>query len=122
MIHGNVSDLMQKDIDESEVFMCCATTQYCASVNCKRELKYASYMKKKILYILFESFNGADDRNENLHAIAFYMAEEKYYKHEDVNGIDNALKALVRLYLSLYFIFNYSNKKTAVNYLSLDRN
>jgi hypothetical protein len=62
-----------------------------------REIKYAFSENKKILYILFEKFNDRADRKQKLYAIDFNMAGEKYYKHEDVNGIDNALEALVIL-------------------------
>jgi hypothetical protein len=98
MVNGSVNKLMQQGIDQSELFVCCATTNYCASHNCKRELEYADYMNKNIIFILFEKFNGAEDRKQKLHEIGFYLANKKYYKHVDVDGIVNAVKDMVNIY------------------------
>lgn len=95
MILGNTDELMQQGIDQSQLFLCCATSSYCKSEFCMLEFKYAANIKKKIVYILFERFNGNEDRMEKLHKIAFRFAGEKYYKHEDIDGIVGALKNLV---------------------------
>ena len=98
MIIGNVDELMKKGIDESELFVCCATTSYCGSKNCLLEFNYAVNTNKKLIYILFEKFNGNDDRMNKLDAISFRFAGQKYYKHVDIDGIVKALEELRRVY------------------------
>ena len=97
MIVGDTDELMKKGIDESELFMCCATTNYCASESCLLEFKYAVHKKKKMIYILFEEFKGHDDRMNKLDAISFRFAGQKYYKHENVDGIVKAIEELRRV-------------------------
>ena len=97
MIVGDTDELMKKGIDESELFMCCATTNYCASESCLLEFKYAVHKKKKMIYILFEEFTGHDDRMNKLDAISFRFAGQKYYKHENFDGIVKAIEELRRV-------------------------
>ena len=56
MKHGNIKEQMKNGIDKSELFLCCATPGYCESDNCYDEIKYASYKKKPIIFILFEQY------------------------------------------------------------------
>ena len=95
MTHGNVDQLMQKGIDDSELFMCCASSAYCRSDNCMAEFNYAIGMKKKVIYVLFEKFEGDEDRMKKLHKIAFRLSRQKYYKNENIDGIVWAIKNLV---------------------------
>ena len=94
MIVGYVDKLMQKGIDQSQLFMCCATTNYCASANCLLEFNYAVNTFKNVIYIIFEKFTGNEDRMRRLHAISFRFAGQKYYKHENVDGIVKAIEEL----------------------------
>ena len=97
MIVGYVDKLMQKGIDQSQLFMCCATTNYCASENCLLEFNYAVNTNKKVIYIIFEKFTGNEDRMRRLHAISFRFAGQKYYKHVDIDGIVKAIEELRRV-------------------------
>ena len=97
MILGGTDELMKKGIDESELFMCCATTSYCESKNCLLEFNYAVQTYKKVIYILFEKFNGPDDRRKRLDKIYFRFAGQKYYKHDNLDGIVKAIEELRRV-------------------------
>ena len=97
IIVGDTDELIKKGIDQSELFMCCATTSYCASEYCLLELKYAVHKKRKVIYILFEQFNGHDDRMNKLDKISFRFAGQKYYKHLDIDGIKKAIEELRRV-------------------------
>ncbi len=98
MIVGNISELMRKGIDNSFLFMCCATTSYFSSDNCLLEFNYAINKKKNIIYILFEQFNGHDDRMKKLDRIAFRFAGQKHYKHENLEGIVMAIEELRKVF------------------------
>ncbi len=98
MISGNTDELMKNGIDHSQLFMCCATTSYCASKNCMLEFNYAVNTDKTVIYILFEQFNGHDDRMKKLDKIAFRFAGQKYYKYDNLNGIVKAIEELRKVY------------------------
>ena len=72
-------------------------TSYCASDNCLLEFNFAVNKKKRIIYILFEQFNGHDDRMDKLDAISFRFAGQKYYKHDNLDGILKAIMELRRV-------------------------
>ena len=97
MKSGNVNKLMKKGIDESDVFLCCATTSYCKSDNCMLEWNYAVDIRKKFIYIIFEKFKDKQERIEKLDEISFHLAGQKYFKHEDVEGIVTAIQDLVHM-------------------------
>ena len=97
MIVGNTDELMKNGIDNSQLFMCCATMSYCSSDNCFLEFNYAIY-KKNIIYILFEQFDGYDDTLNKLDKIAFRFAGQKYYKHDDLDGIVKAIEELRKVF------------------------
>lgn len=96
MVYGNVDELMKKGIDESKLFMCCATTAYCESKNCLAEFNYAVSVDKKIIYVIFEKFADKIERASKLSAIALRLAGQKFYKCENIDGIVTAIKALVQ--------------------------
>ena len=104
MIVGDTDELMKKGIDQSELFMCCATTSYCSSENCLLEFNYAVHKKKKIIYILFEKYNGEDDRMNKLDAISFRFAGQIYYKHFEIDGIVKAIEELRRVFNSMNIV------------------
>ena len=97
MMVGYVDKLMRNGIDESELFMCCATTRYCKRENCLLEFNYAVNTNKRVIYILFEHFTGNDDRMKRLDAISFRFAGQKYYKNDNVDGIVKAIEELRRV-------------------------
>jgi hypothetical protein len=84
MISGNTDEFMKNGMDHSQLFMCCATTSYCASKNCMLEFNYAVNTDKTVIYILFEQFNGHEDRMKKLDKIAFRFAGQKYYKYDNI--------------------------------------
>jgi hypothetical protein len=98
MIFGNTDELMKNGIDNSQLFMCCATTRYGSSDSCFLEFNYAVNKKKNIIYILFEQFNGHDDRMNKLGKIAFRFAGEKYYKNNNLDGIVKAIEELRKVF------------------------
>jgi hypothetical protein len=98
MIVGNTDELMKNGIDNSQLFMCCASTSYCASKNCMLEFNYVVNTDKTVIYILFEKFNGHDDRMKKLDKIAFRFAGQKYYKHNDLDGIVKAIEELRKVF------------------------
>ncbi len=57
-------------------------------------INYAVVKKKKIIYILFEQFDGYDDTLKKLDKISFRFAGQKYYKHNDLDGIVKAIEEL----------------------------
>ncbi len=91
---GNTAELTKNCIDNSFLFMCCATTSYCSSDNCLLEFNYA----KNIIYILFEIFNGHDDRMKKLDRISFRFAGQKHYKHDNLDGIVKAIEELRKVF------------------------
>ena len=105
MKHGNINHLMKKGIDESEIFVCCATTNYCKSENALKEFNYAIARKKLIIYIIFEIFNGEEDRLKKLDEISFEFARQMYYKHDDLDGIVRTVEELKRVKILIKFRF-----------------
>ena len=91
MIFGNINDSMQKGIDDSQSFICCASTNYCKSENSIKEFNYAIAIRKPILYVLVEKIKGEDQRMEKLKQISFHMAGKIFYKHTDIKIILKAL-------------------------------
>ena len=98
MIVGNTDELMKNGIDNSQLFVCCATTSYCSSDSCFLEFNYAVNKKKKIIYILFEQFNGHDDRMKKFDKVAFRFAGQKYYKQDNLDGIVKAIEELRKVF------------------------
>ena len=94
MVHGNIDKIMKKGIDESLLFLCCATTSYCQSENAMKEFNYAVAKKKSIIYVLFEKFSGDNDRLEKLDAISWHFARQLFYKHNDIVSIGRAIEDL----------------------------
>ena len=94
MINGDINRMMKKGIDESELFLCCATTSYCKSENCIKELEYASRKKKEIIWVLFETFNGKEDRIQKLDEISWYFGDQKYYRNDNVEDLVNVITKL----------------------------
>ena len=88
MRRGDIQQIMQQGIDQSKLFLCCATTDYCKSESCLRELRYADYIKKEIIWVLFENFKDSEDRKLKLKQIGWYISHQKYYKHNDSNLIN----------------------------------
>jgi hypothetical protein len=126
MISGNVDNLMKNGIDNSELFMCCATTNYCSSDNCFLEFNYAIFTGKKIIYILFEKFNGNKDMLKKLDKISFRFAGEKYYKHDDLDGIVKVIEKLRQVFsfkMRILFIellkLSRMTENKLINYLFL---
>ena len=101
MTHGNMNDKMRDGIDESEIFLCCATTDYCRKegtpskeLNTLKEFNYATAKGKEIFYVIFENFKNKQDRLDQLKEISFEFANEMYYKHDQVNSILDALEKM----------------------------
>jgi hypothetical protein len=128
MTSGNIEKLIQKGIDQSKLFICCATSSYCKSEMCLLEFNYSVYKKKKIIYILFERFSGNEERLEKLDEIAFRFAGQMFYKNEDVKGIVIALKVFfVKTLEEIIFILFFNRMhyliqsfmKIPLNYMNL---
>ena len=114
MINGDINWMMKKGIDESELFLCCATTSYCKSENCLKEIEYAYFSKKKIVYVLFEKFNGEEDRKKKLDIISWYFRNQKYYKNDNVEDLVKTIETLRQVFLFMYFKRKTPNKKNSV--------
>ena len=77
-----------REIDESELFLCCATTSYNESERCQVELKYAYEQNKNIIFFFFENFNGEEDRNNKLKGIlSWFLENKKYYRHDRIDDL-----------------------------------
>ena len=49
---------LAKAIDDSKVFICCLTTDYCKSKNCNREFKYADDSNKPIIILKIDNLKS----------------------------------------------------------------
>jgi hypothetical protein len=113
MKHGIINDLMIKEIDESQFFICCATTSYCMRENTLREFNYAIAKGKKIIYVLFEKFKDEKESVEKLKEISFHFARQPYFKHDDIEKIVEAFielnKVTINVFIKLYLMVIYIN-------------
>ena len=84
----------EQALDQSHVFLCCATTSYCFNEYSKREFIRAVVKRKPIVYVLFENFKNSEDRLKKLINIAFEFSGEPFLYHNDINGIIKAIENL----------------------------
>ena len=120
MAIGNQNKLIQNVIDESLVFLCCATTSYCKNENEIEELNYAIKKEKKIIYVLFENFKNKQDILEKLDKISFDLVHCLYYKHNDIKSIIKELeifkkvsfKKLLHSKITISHVFSQLKNKT----------
>ena len=87
------------EFKQSELFICCATSNYCERDSCMVEFNNAVYTGKKRIFIIFENFDDNLLRMRKLHKIMVRFANQKFYRHEDTGGILNAIEVSVKKYL-----------------------
>jgi hypothetical protein len=108
MKHGNIDTIMRKGIDESQFFLCCATTSYCLRENTLKEFNYAIAKGKKIIYVLFEKFKDEKETLEKLKEISFNFARQLYFKHDKIEKIVEAFKELNKVTIYLFILSSNS--------------
>lgn len=88
----DLSMKMKKGIDESKLFLCCVTDDYCdfenyRNKNCKSEFNYAFTTNKKILYVIFQDIKGLkeDQIVKRFNAVGFRMAGNLFYMYNSFN-------------------------------------
>lgn len=92
---GNVDMLMTKGIEESEVFICCASKNYCKpNSNSLKEFNCAILKKMRVVYVLFDEFDNFEEIEESLKPIVLNLARERYFKHHDIDSILEALNTI----------------------------
>ena len=89
--------LIENGINESELFICCATTSYCKSINSLFEYNHAKEKGKRIIYILFENFNDKKETIDKLDRID--LARNNYYKITDFESVIKVLETQVNVRL-----------------------
>jgi hypothetical protein len=95
MLHGNMHDTIRMGIDESKIFLCCASKNYCKQGGTAlKEHKYAVDKRKPIVYVMFEKFQDEQDRLEQLKEIRFHFEGQIYHNH---NHIDQILSAIDKI-------------------------
>ena len=93
----NESELVEfKKIHDSELFICCATTEYCKSKNGLMKLDYALGIRKPLIYVLFEPFENEEERYDRLRLI-FDLSVSQIFKNDDIDGIVNAISTLIEV-------------------------
>ena len=101
--YGILDEVMQKGIDSSKFFVCCASTDYCKKDkkgkdgNVLREFRYASSNGKEIIFVLFEKYENREEMKDKLNPLWFDLSSMLYYKHHDTDKIINAIEELEKV-------------------------
>ena len=119
---GNIDMIMTKGIEESEVFICCASKNYCKlGTNSLKEFNCAIAKKKKVIYVLFDEFENFAEIEESLKPIVLNLAQELYFKHHNIDAILKALNTLIEVsFLKKHKMFN-NQFNVALIFLTLTR-
>ena len=97
-----LDEIMQKGIDQSKLFVCCVSTDYCKKdeegnpKNALKEHQYATANNKKIIYILFEKYENKNVMKERLYNIWFNFSKRSYFKHDNIGEIIKAIDESLR--------------------------
>ena len=103
MKYGILHEIMQTGIDQSKYFVCCASTAYCKKDchgndgNALKEFRYAAASKKKIIFVLFETYDNDEEMKQKLHPIGFDLLPSLYFKPDNTIGIIKAIEHLNNL-------------------------
>ena len=76
LIQGSSSlfEQLGKKIKQSKIFLCFLTKDYLASDNCRKEIMYASKLKKNIIYLMIERMTSDEIGEE----VGFIMGNSIY--------------------------------------------
>lgn len=92
-------------IDNSLLFMCCVSNEYCDSSIALKEFNYAIETEKEVLYVLFDKLNQTKEIIKKIKKIASNFALQRYYKqiqlHDKLhcNYIDiDSIAKMIRYY------------------------
>ena len=80
--NDSLNDQLVQGIKDSTLMICCITQKYCESENCKRELDYASSLKKPLIIIMLEKLDMVDAGGVGF--IINSLARYNFYKEKDV--------------------------------------
>ncbi|RNA02183.1 TPR repeat family, partial [Brachionus plicatilis] len=96
----DLSITMKNGIDQSELFICCVTENYCdfespKNKNCKSEFNYAFSTNKKILYVIFADVKGLGESEiiKKFNAVGFRMSGSLFYIYSQSN-LDEIFNAI----------------------------
>ena len=92
--YNDLNQMMKKGIDESELFICCASTNHNNSENCLKEHNYAK--KEKLIYVLIEKFKDQEDMLEKLDKIALDLKNKIYYTNENIDDLVKRINNLLK--------------------------
>ena len=95
-------DIEFKEIDESKLFICCATTDYCKDEKRLKEHEYALDNKKPVIYVVFEEFENDASRFESLRPLLNETAS-LIYNHNDSDEIAMAISTLLQVCIFFKF-------------------
>lgn len=102
MNSGQIDTTMIEGINNSKMFLCCLSTDYCKEDgNALKEFRFAFGIKKPIVYVLFEDIRSEEERKKKLQPVSFHMGFEKFFKHKDIVGITEAINEKLNVRRSL---------------------
>lgn len=99
---GHLDTMMYDGINESYLFLCCITSEYCKRDNCMKELRLALDLKKEIIYIIFDDYDKTNREKVfgKFGTVRLHMAGKMYFNYKDEKSIFEAINLFYNHHLT----------------------